>query len=37
MIYDKPNAPRIYRDLQRWCNNKMIFGAVECFDDYCAG
>ena len=37
MIYDKPNAQQIYLDLQRWCNNKMIFGAVECFDDYCAG
>lgn len=36
MIYNKPNAPRIYRDLQRWCNNKVIFGAVEYFDDYLA-
>ena len=25
MIYDKPNAPREIRLLQRWCNNKLIF------------
>lgn len=25
MIYDKPNAPREIRLLQRWCNNKIIF------------
>ena len=25
MIYDKPNAPIEVRDLQRWCNNKIIF------------
>lgn len=34
MIYDKPNAPRPIRHLQRWCNNKLIFGAVPSFDDY---
>ena len=34
MIYDKPNAQQIYLDLQRWCNNKIIFGAVEFFEDY---
>lgn len=25
MIYDKPNAPKQIRYLQRWCNNKIIF------------
>lgn len=25
MIYDKPNAPREIRLLQRWCNNRIIF------------
>ena len=25
MVYDKPNAPKEIRDLQRWCNNKRIF------------
>ena len=25
MIYDKPNAPREIRLLQRWCNNRVIF------------
>ena len=27
MIYDKPNAPRQTKQLQRWCNNKWIFRA----------
>jgi hypothetical protein len=34
MIYDKPNAPRQTRLLQRWCNNKFVFWKVERFDDY---
>ena len=34
MIYDKPNAPPELRDLQRWCNNKFIFGAEPDFDKY---
>ena len=34
MIFDKPNAPKITRQLQRWCNNKYIFRAVERFEDY---
>lgn len=25
MIYDKPNAPKEIRTLQRWCNNRIIF------------
>lgn len=32
MIYDKPNAPKITRHLQRWCNNKFIFRACEWKD-----
>ena len=37
MIYDKANAPEITKKLQRWCNNKFIFRAVERFDDYQKG
>lgn len=31
MIYDKPNAPREVRLLQRWCNNRLIFRAEPDF------
>lgn len=34
MIYNKPSAPREIRRLQRWCNNKFIFGKVRRFEDY---
>ena len=34
MIYDKPNAPREARRLQRWANNKIIFRSCERFEDY---
>lgn len=34
MIYDKPNAPRETRLLQRWCNNKKIFQKALKFEDY---
>lgn len=34
MIYDKQNAPEKIRDLQRWCNNKIIFRTVQNFNDY---
>lgn len=34
MVYDKPNAPKEVRDLQRWCNNKIIFGKCKRFEDY---
>lgn len=34
MIYDKPNATEQIRKLQRWCNNKIIFGSVPRFEDY---
>ncbi len=34
MIYDKPNAPKRTRLLQRWVNNKRIFRMCEKFEDY---
>lgn len=34
MIYDKPNAPKEIRRLQRWCNNKRIFKKCPFFNDY---
>lgn len=34
MIYDKPNAPREIRLLQRWCNNKRIFRTQPDFKKY---
>lgn len=34
MIYDKPNALREIRDLQRWCNNRRIFRSCPKFEDY---
>lgn len=37
MIYDKPNAPKITKDIQRWCNCKWIFHQVDSFEDYKKG
>ena len=34
MIYDKPNAPKRIRQMQRWCNNKFIFRSCDDFNDY---
>lgn len=34
MVYDKPNAPREIRRLQRWCNSKRIFNICPDFKDY---
>lgn len=34
MIYDKPNAPKEIKDLQRWVNNKFIFRSCNRFEDY---
>ena len=34
MVYERPTAPKITRQLQRWVNNKWIFRTVEHFDDY---
>lgn len=37
MIYDKPNAPKDIKQLQRWCNNRVIFNACKDFRDYMRG
>lgn len=37
MVYDKPNAPREIKDLQRWCNNRYIFKSCKNFEDYKKG
>ena len=37
MVFDKPNAPKEIKDLQRWCNNKIIFGKVKRFEEYNKG
>jgi hypothetical protein len=34
MIYDKPNAPKDIRYLQRWCNNIKIQRSCPRFEDY---
>ena len=34
MVYDKPNAPKEIRRLQRWCNSKWIFNKCPRFEDY---
>lgn len=37
MIYNKPDAPREIKMLQRWCNNKYIFKSTKRFEDYKKG
>ena len=34
MVYDKPNAPKEIKQLQRWVNNKFIWRSCERFEDY---
>ena len=34
MVYDKPNAPKITRRIQRWVNNRRLFKSCEKFEDY---
>lgn len=34
MIYNKPDAPREIRLLQRWCNNKIVFKKCRRFEDF---
>ena len=36
MVYDKPHADKRIRNLQRWCNNKIIFKSCPKFEDYIA-
>lgn len=37
MVYDKPNAPKEIKDLQRWCNNRFIFRSCKDFKNYKKG
>lgn len=34
MVYDKANAPREIKRLQRWCNNRFVFRKCLKFEDY---
>lgn len=34
MIYNKPEASIQIKDLQRWCNNKIVFKKTPRFEDY---
>ena len=34
MIYNKPSAPKVTKQLARWCNNRRIFRIVHDFKDY---
>jgi len=34
MVYNKPNASKELRALQRWCNNKVIFKSCKRFEEY---
>lgn len=35
MVYNKPSAPQVTRDLQRWCNNRFIYnGTGKDFNNY---
>ena len=34
MVFDKPNAPKEIKRLQRWVNNKFIFRKCTRFEDY---
>ena len=33
-VYDKQHAAPIYKQLQRWCNNRFIFDSCPRFEDY---
>lgn len=34
MVYNKPKAPRKIRQLQRWCNNRVVFNSCPDFKDF---
>lgn len=34
MIYDKEHCKPVYKDLQRWVNNRFVFGKIDRFEDY---
>ena len=33
MVYNKPHAPAEIKQLQRWVNNKYVFGKVKTFEE----
>lgn len=37
MIYDKEHCDQAYKDLQRWCNNRIIFRSTQKFEEYKRG
>ena len=37
MVYNKPQAPKQIRQLQRWCNNRLIFYSTKRFEEYQGG
>lgn len=37
MVYDKEHCAPIYKKLQRWVNNRFIFGSCKTFDEYLQG
>lgn len=34
MVYDRENAAQVYKDLQRYVNNRRIFYTIDRFEDY---
>lgn len=34
MIYNKNQCDPVYKRLQRWCNNRFVFGSCKRFEDY---
>lgn len=34
MVYDRQKASSVYRDLQRWVNNRAVFNSVPVFESY---
>lgn len=34
MVYNRENAAQVYKDLQRWVNNRRIFYTIDRFEDY---
>ena len=37
MVYNKTKAPKVTRQIQRWCNNKWIYRTCMRFEDYKKG
>ena len=34
MVYDREHCKRVYKDLQRWVNNRIVFAACDKFENY---